>query len=380
MPPLATAAMRSRCDCVACAATWAAAAGSSMMRNDNRSPQVAPVRVNSCTNERATRSGSGCRIRTPPRPWLVVVRPSASSRRSAIRTVSRLTPRRLTSSPSLGRQSPGASSPDRICRRRLAATTSGARDGLARVIRLSILSTHGECPQQRRAQRRLPADAVRGDCRGLCDDLSVKYPKTCPAASTGSARPSNGRPAKVPTDCWRWTAWFKGSSFDNGRADFRNRWVRTPKYLLEDKHQRGMFSWSDGEWTDWRNIGFGAAVPDEHTRGIPQGTNNINCFPFAGEILASGEQGSPPVALDPITLQTRGVVAWSPQLSRGIFDRAGLRRCGIHRAPEMGQRQRHAVRLGVQQPPAVRHRACRATGWRGRIPRTLGCAVLLGSP
>ena len=84
-----------------------------------------------------------------------------------------------------------------------------------------------------------------------------------------------------------------------------------------------MFSWSDGCWTDWRNIGFGAALPDEYTRGIPQGANNINCFPFAGEILASGEQGSPPVALDPITLQTRGVVSWSPQLSRGISDRAG---------------------------------------------------------
>ena len=33
----------------------------------------------------------------------------------------------------------------------------------------------------------------------------------------------------------------QGLIFDNGRADFRNRWVRTPKYLLEDKHHRGMF-------------------------------------------------------------------------------------------------------------------------------------------
>jgi carotenoid cleavage dioxygenase len=115
----------------------------------------------------------------------------------------------------------------------------------------------------------------------------------------------------------------QGLTFDNGRADFRNRWVRTPKYLLEERHHRGMFCWSDGEWSDWRNIGFGAAVRDEFTRGIPQGTNNINCFPFAGEILASGEQGSPPVALDPITLETRGVVPWSAQLSRGIFERAG---------------------------------------------------------
>ncbi|MBV8929906.1 MAG: carotenoid oxygenase family protein [Mycobacteriaceae bacterium] len=115
----------------------------------------------------------------------------------------------------------------------------------------------------------------------------------------------------------------QGLIFDNGRADFRNRWIRTPKYLLEERHGRAMFCWTDGEWNDWRNIGFGQAVRDAFTRGIPQGANNINCFPFAGELLASGEQGSPPVALDPLSLETRGIVAWSSQLARGIFDRAG---------------------------------------------------------
>jgi carotenoid cleavage dioxygenase-like enzyme len=116
----------------------------------------------------------------------------------------------------------------------------------------------------------------------------------------------------------------QGLTFEDGRADFRNRWVRTPKYLLEERHGRGKFKWADGEWSDWRNIGFGQALHDPATRGIPQGTNNINCFPFAGEILASGEQGSPPVALDPITLETRGIVQWSPALARGIFDQAGF--------------------------------------------------------
>ncbi|HEX2284289.1 MAG TPA: carotenoid oxygenase family protein, partial [Mycobacterium sp.] len=116
----------------------------------------------------------------------------------------------------------------------------------------------------------------------------------------------------------------QGLTFEDGRADFRNRWVRTPKYVLEERHRRGMFKWADGEWSDWRNIGFGPALHDHPARGIPQGTNNINCFPFAGEILASVEQGSPPVALDPITLETRGIVPWSPALSRGIFDQAGF--------------------------------------------------------
>jgi carotenoid cleavage dioxygenase len=110
---------------------------------------------------------------------------------------------------------------------------------------------------------------------------------------------------------------------DNGRADFRNRWVRTPKYLLEEKHGEGMFEWSDGEWADWRNFGWGNVKRNDHNCGVSQGTNNVNTFPFAGEVLASGEQGGPPVALDPITLETKGVVRWSTQLSHGMHDPAG---------------------------------------------------------
>src|SRR4051794_11396734 len=115
----------------------------------------------------------------------------------------------------------------------------------------------------------------------------------------------------------------QGLVLENGRADFRNRWVRTPKYLLEEKYGKGMFEWSDGQWNDWRNFGWGNVKRNELNCGISQGTNNINTFPFAGEILASGEQGGPPVALDPITLETKGVVRWSNQLSHGFHDAAG---------------------------------------------------------
>jgi carotenoid cleavage dioxygenase-like enzyme len=110
----------------------------------------------------------------------------------------------------------------------------------------------------------------------------------------------------------------QGLVFHDGRADFRNRWVRTPKYVLEQQHGRGMFEWSDGEWGDWRTWGYGSVKRDECNAGISQGTNNINVFPFAGEVLASGEQGGPPVALDPITLETKGVVRWSAELAHGL--------------------------------------------------------------
>jgi carotenoid cleavage dioxygenase len=71
--------------------------------------------------------------------------------------------------------------------------------------------------------------------------------------------------------------------FDNGRADFRNRWVRTPKYLLEEKHRRGMFAWTDGAFGDWRDFAYGDVQRDSFNCHTPQGTSNINVFPFAGQ-------------------------------------------------------------------------------------------------
>lgn len=113
----------------------------------------------------------------------------------------------------------------------------------------------------------------------------------------------------------------QGLVIENGRADFRNRWVRTPKYLAEERAGRALFEWGDG-FGDWRDWGWGQVKRTAENSGVPQGTNAVNIFPFAGEVLASGEQGSPPIALDPITLETRGIVPWSPSLARGITEPA----------------------------------------------------------
>jgi carotenoid cleavage dioxygenase-like enzyme len=110
----------------------------------------------------------------------------------------------------------------------------------------------------------------------------------------------------------------QGLVLRDGRADFRNRWVRTPKYLLEEKHGRGLFEWTDAGFGDWRDHAYGDVKRDQYTTGVPQGTANINVFPFAGELVTSSEQGGPPIALDPITLETKGIVSWSPKLSPGL--------------------------------------------------------------
>jgi carotenoid cleavage dioxygenase len=114
----------------------------------------------------------------------------------------------------------------------------------------------------------------------------------------------------------------QGLIFREGRVDFRNRWIRTPKYVAEENAGRALFDWTDGKFSDWRGFGWGEVIRNELTHGVPQGTNNVNIVPFAGQLLALGEQGSPPVALDPISLDTAGVVPWSTRLSRGMHEPA----------------------------------------------------------
>lgn len=110
---------------------------------------------------------------------------------------------------------------------------------------------------------------------------------------------------------------------ENGSARFANRWIRTQKYAAEEAHGRALFCWEDGDFGDWRNWsgGFAPVIKDEITKSIPSGTNNINAFPFGRDIIAVGEQGCPPIALDPLTLETRGIVPWSRQLSAGMAEK-----------------------------------------------------------
>ncbi len=78
-------------------------------------------------------------------------------------------------------------------------------------------------------------------------------------------------------------------TFENGEANFKNRWVRTPKYILEAARKQGMFEWEDAGFGDWRDTAYGEVKRDAGNLGV-----------------------------DPITLETRGIVPWSPKLSSGL--------------------------------------------------------------
>jgi carotenoid cleavage dioxygenase len=109
----------------------------------------------------------------------------------------------------------------------------------------------------------------------------------------------------------------QGLILEDGKASFRNRWVRTPKFLAEEKAGRALFRFTDGEFDDWRAQGLGEVIRDDYTTGVPYGNAATSTIPFAGTLLAIGEMGGSPVALDRATLETLGFPAWTAKLGRG---------------------------------------------------------------
>jgi carotenoid cleavage dioxygenase len=94
--------------------------------------------------------------------------------------------------------------------------------------------------------------------------------------------------------------WFVGDGMihafylDNGRASYRNRWVRTPKWLAEHDAGRALFG------------GFGRKLPDApDMTGHDSGAANTNIVFHGGRLLAL-EEAHLPTEIEPGTLDTFG--------------------------------------------------------------------------
>ena len=81
--------------------------------------------------------------------------------------------------------------------------------------------------------------------------------------------------------------------FDDGHVTFRNRWVRTPRYNLQDDHRRSLFGKYRNRYT-----------ADPLAEGTSPGTANTNMLFHAGKLLAQKEDDLP-YEIDPDTLETR---------------------------------------------------------------------------
>jgi carotenoid cleavage dioxygenase-like enzyme len=98
--------------------------------------------------------------------------------------------------------------------------------------------------------------------------------------------------------------WFVGDGMlhafhlEKGRASYRNRWVRTPKWLAEHDAGRALFG------------GFGRKLADAPANLTDGGVANTNILFHAGRLLAL-EEAHLPTEIEPSTLATRGYCNYS---------------------------------------------------------------------
>ncbi|HXD33095.1 MAG TPA: carotenoid oxygenase family protein [Pyrinomonadaceae bacterium] len=108
-------------------------------------------------------------------------------------------------------------------------------------------------------------------------------------------------PARFSRGSFRYNHWLDGDGmvcalrFLDGRVEFTSRFIRSPKLVAEEEVGRPLFR------------AFGTAFgSDRLKRGIMlESPVNVSVYPYAGTLLAFGEQGLP-IELDPTTLETRG--------------------------------------------------------------------------
>ncbi|MEX2262347.1 MAG: carotenoid oxygenase family protein [Bryobacteraceae bacterium] len=108
-------------------------------------------------------------------------------------------------------------------------------------------------------------------------------------------------PARFERAGMRYKHWLDGDGmvcslrFAEGGVRFTNRFIQTLK--LKDEEAEGRFVYR----------GFGTAFPGDRLRRnvMLEPPVNVSVYPFAGTLLAFGEQ-SLPYELDPVTLETRG--------------------------------------------------------------------------
>src|SRR5262245_7273011 len=74
---------------------------------------------------------------------------------------------------------------------------------------------------------------------------------------------------------------------ESGRARYRNRWIRTPRWLAENKAGHSLFG------------GLGQP-PDPSVQNIPRGGANTHIVYHAGRLMAL-QEGSEPFEVDPAT-------------------------------------------------------------------------------
>jgi carotenoid cleavage dioxygenase-like enzyme len=129
------------------------------------------------------------------------------------------------------------------------------------------------------------------------DDFALAVSGQMPAGLAGAFYRNGPNPQFDPRDAYHW---FSGDGMvhavfvEDGKVAYRNRYVRTPKYLAE--HEAGRALWGT----------FGNPMTsDPSVIGKDGGVSNTNILWHAGRLMAL-EEGHKPFELDPMSLESRG--------------------------------------------------------------------------
>ncbi|WP_291692108.1 carotenoid oxygenase family protein [Bradyrhizobium sp.] len=148
-------------------------------------------------------------------------------------------------------------------------------------------------------QQQMPARPARSNLGPIpfeCDAPFLKVTGELPRGLDGTLYRNGPNPQfEAPGGAH----WFVGDGMlhafhlEGGRASYRNRWVRTPKWLAEHDAGRALFA------------GFGRKLPDAPADVTDGGVANTNIIFHAGRLLAL-EEAHLPTEIEPRTLATRG--------------------------------------------------------------------------
>ncbi len=142
---------------------------------------------------------------------------------------------------------------------------------------------------------------------GEIHDLVVKG--AIPPELNGTLYRNGPNPQFAPRGRYHW---FDGDgmihalTLSEGRAHYRNRWVRTERFTLERQHGEALFA----GLSDLSNT-------DERAQGVFPNAANTNIIFHAGRLFALWE-GGPPYELDPSTLDTIGLYDFNGKLQSAM--------------------------------------------------------------
>ena len=130
------------------------------------------------------------------------------------------------------------------------------------------------------------------------DDHDLEIVGEIPRALAGAFYRNGPNPQFEPRGRYHWftgDGMVHGFFVNDGKVSYRNRYVRTPKWRLENAAGKALFN------------GFDPRGADPSVIGADSGVANTNIVWHANRLMAL-EEGHKPFELDPITLESRGYI------------------------------------------------------------------------